>query len=954
MSRRMQPIGARSASRGFTLIEMMVVVLIMGMIAVGLYQVLTTSRASYDQQKVTLEMQQNARVAIESIADDFRHVSYGKDPTQPSIEYAGPDSVTFVADILPTQPGAEKISYSLSFLGDEETPNPYDTELIKTVTDSSGAVLFSEVQSYGIKFAGLSFRYFNGQGTELPNPAPHPELIGEILIEVTAVEPRAHPRLGTYLEETLSTTIYPRNLPLTPARSRPSIPRLGGLSVPNCESVTISWLTPTTNTDGTDLPLEEISHFTIYLGTHPDSLSIYSRVARTINQWTVTGLTGGHHYYFGVTCSSRSGVESYPGLADLNLSYPLEPEIPGGFAWQQNPSGPGVRLTWSAVTLFTEGTPITTALNYQIYRGAAPGVVPSPADRIAIIPVSTWYVDTTLVECEQYYYIVTAEACGNEGAPSSEASVSLPAAPRCVASLDVEPTASSGELAVYWTPPAQRSDGSPLAPEDIDFFRVYYQTSPYVHEVYTDVAGGLSSTLLTGLEVCQLYYVNVGVIDACGHLGEVCDYNERGVRTAEACNPDVPQAIAALHAGSQADRIDLSWPANQADCDLGGYFIYYGSQAGGPYNGTGAAQGPSPIYCEANAVLDGDSCRAALSGLNPCEAFALVVSAADRCEPANQSAPSPERVVTTFCTPCAAEAGCVTWLATGTGYGETRLEVYSTNSAALTVTDLVPSWTGGASIDHVWAGRPLVKVWDSDGTVGYDGNIGPQPSGTSLDLSDFTIPATSQAHDGLPLKLDFTGDQRYQTLDLTFQTNDGTCNADPRAVSPGLFFDDFDDGNYTGWTVISGTWNVSSRTLYQSSTTSTRIIVAPGEHTNFTYEAKLKVASGYNPYLVFRYGNSTNYYTFGIVTNTDQVRFGRVQSGNFYTTAQASYASSTNTWYLLRVDVVGTTLRGYVNCEQVLEVTDAAILATGEIGLRTYASQVYFDDIRVGSLTALP
>ena len=232
--------GSGLGMRGFGILETMVVVLIFGVVTLGLYQVLTTTRGSYEQQKVTLEMQPNARTGIQALAEDFRHVSYGKDPTQPSIDYARGDSVVFVADIVPGIPGAEVITYALSGAGDLDTPNPSDTVLMKTVADSGGVLLYMEPQTYGIKNGGLRLRYFNGAGHELANnPVPQPELIGEVMIEITAVEPRVHKRSGTYLEQTLSVTIYPRNLPLTPARSRPSTPEIGTLAIPNCESVTI-------------------------------------------------------------------------------------------------------------------------------------------------------------------------------------------------------------------------------------------------------------------------------------------------------------------------------------------------------------------------------------------------------------------------------------------------------------------------------------------------------------------------------------------------------------------------------------------------------------------------------------------------------------------------------------------------------------------------------------------
>ena len=91
---------------GFTLVEMMVVIVITGMISTAMYQMLQAGQATYEQNKTMVDMQQNARVGLQSLSDDLRLVSYGKDPTQPSIFYAGPESVAFVADILPDEPGA--------------------------------------------------------------------------------------------------------------------------------------------------------------------------------------------------------------------------------------------------------------------------------------------------------------------------------------------------------------------------------------------------------------------------------------------------------------------------------------------------------------------------------------------------------------------------------------------------------------------------------------------------------------------------------------------------------------------------------------------------------------------------------------------------------------------------------------------------------------------------------
>jgi prepilin-type N-terminal cleavage/methylation domain-containing protein len=945
--------GARR-NPGFTLVEMMVVVMILGMVSVGLFQVLTTSRASYEQQQVTLEMQQNARAAIEPLADDFRHVSYGKDATQPSINYAGPDSVTFVADVMPEVSGAERVSFFLSPDGDPETPNPHDTILMKVVADSGGTVLFTEAQSYGIQSGGLHFKYFNGAGVELANPVPQPELIGEAMIEVTAVEPRAHPRSGTYLTQTLSTTVYPRNLPLTPARSRPSTPAVGPLTVPNCESVTVPWTRPTTNTDGTPLPLEDVSHFTLYMGTSADSQTVYCRVARTITTWTVTGLVGNTHYHFGVTCTSRSGVESYKGRADIDLTNALVPTAPSGLAWLNNPSGAGIKLTWNPVTTFVGGSPITTSLTYHVYRGTAPGVAPVPQNQIATVPTSTWYADTGAQNCNGYYYVVTAEACGSRGAVSNEVAASRPAICSPVGALVATLGAQAGSVDMQWNAPTTRVDGSALTSGEITGYRIFYDTTPYAHGNHLDVPASPTHYLVVGLQTCTTFYLNAAAIDACGHVGQISSGNELSLRTSEPCDPDIPLAPARLTAHAVGERIDLVWPANTVDCDLLGYRVYYGTTPGGPYTGSGAVEGPSPVFFEPGFVTQGDSCRASLSGLEACRTYSIVVKAIDLCQPPNQSAASPERTLPTDCTPCTVDAGCVRYLATGSGFPDVNLELYTTNGVAATLTEIVPEWTGTRRVSQVWAGRPLIKVWAGDGSAGGDGAVGNQSSGAKLNVNDFAVPATADAGDGLPLMLRFDGDQRTQTLALSFHTNGGRCDATARPIVEGMLLDDFNDGNYNGWTVESGTWSAATGELYHSKNTNTGQILRSETWGDMVYEAKIKVTSGQSPYLVFRYYDTQNFYLLNLRTIDDQLRFSKYQNGVFSTTAQVNRALDNDVWYMVRVVVTGRTALAYLDCNLVMQVTDNAMKATGKAGLRTYQTKAYFDDVRVTVANPLP
>ena len=945
-----------SCRRGFTLVEMMVVLVILGMVTIGLTQVLITSRESYDQQKITIEMQQNARAALEKLADDFRHVSYGKDPTQPSIQQACEDSITFVADVDPDTPGAEMIKYFLSSDGDPDTPNPNDTVLMKTVSDSGGVLLWSEPQSYGIRAPdGLLLRYFNGAGVEMANnPVAQPELVGEVMIEVVAVEPRAHRRTGEYMEQTLSTTIYPRNLPLTPARSRPSTPAVGPLSLPDCQSVTVPWTTPTTNTDGTPLELSDISHFTIYFGTHIDSMSLYSRVARTINEWTVSNLIGGHTYYLGVTCTSRSGVESHMGMDNIDLNSPLAPKAPEGFTGGANPYGAGARLEWSSVTEFTGGELVTTPVFYHLYRDTSPGVTPDPALRVGTVQAQTWLVDSTMADCTTYYFVVTATVCSNEGAPSAEISLTSPAAPACIGALMAYPTENNGELHVMWSQPSTRQDGSALPTDEISGYRIYYSTEPYGTGTYVDYGGDMTEYYLAGLATCTTYYINVAAFDLCPQLGELCAYNQVTVDTAEPCDPEPPMMPPSVSAIGMDERIDVAWPTNTVDCDLYGYRLYYGTTPGGPYNGTEAVEGTSPIEFSAAEVTQGDSCRISLTGLSPCQGYAVKVSAIDTCEPFNESGLSPEDVTTTECMACDVEVACPAVMNTPAYNADVRLELYTLSGGGETVQSMIPNWSDDGWLSQIWAGRPLVCVWHSDGSIG-SGPAGEQPSGIEIDVNDFDIPTSADEEDGLPVAFLFDGSMvgKSITLDVRGSTG-GICSTDPRTIQDGLAFDDFDDGSVSDWNIVSGSWWVDGGELYQSSTSSSCIILSPGTYTDFVFEAKVKCVYSQTPYILFRGDvGSGDWYMLGLKTSNNIVRLGRFSNGYYTTTAETSVSLSNNVWYHLKVEVSGQTINAYLDCQQVLSITDYNMEPSGQIGFRTYATKAYYDDFRVHAFPQL-
>ncbi len=935
---------------GFTLVEMMVVVVITGFVSTAMFQMLQAGQATYERNKIVLDVQQNGRVGLQTIADDMRQVSYGKDPTQPSIHYAGPDSVTFVADIMHDEPGAEVISY---YLGDDdpETPNPYDTVLMRTVADTAGTVLMETIQTYGVAANGLSFRWFNGSGVELSNPVPQPEQVGEVYIELQTVGARLIDE--EYPTLTLSTTIYPRNLPLSPARSRPNTPACTGPSYPNCESAQLDWSTPTYNTDGTELPLAEISHFNFYFGTDPDDMGLYTRLARTINEWTVPDLEAGITYYLAVSCVSRSGVESYPCTRQAVVGSALVPQAPASLSAS---TAGGVTLNWDIVTEFTNGDGIGTPVSYNIYRSDTAGFTPGTTNFIDTVSWTTTYVDTETsgITCGTYYYLVTAEACGNEGAPSPEANGSLPAPPSCPTNVYATNTGVEGEVFVSWNLPATRLDGSSLDPNDIEYIYIYADTaSGMPNEFYGVVPGNETSTTIPYLATCTTYYFNVKAVDVCGHEGDMCLGEEVSLFTSAPCDPDAPQTPAYLSVTEYDSKMKLEWPANDVDCDLQGYRIYYGHYPG-DYSGTNAYEGPSPIEVTTDAVTYGNLCEFELTGLPTCTNYYVQVTAIDQCSPPNESSASSEGSGTTSCISCNTTANCILWTVSGGSNNELNIELEAGGATEL-LAELTPDWSGGASLQEVWFGRPLAKIWDYDGSAGGDGYTGPAGPGTVLDVDDVYVGSWTNQADGEPLTLVFDTDVRDVPVNLQFTGDAGSCTADGSGVGS-LDFQNWDSGT-SGWSSQSGNWFTSNYELHQTYTGSNYIMLMDGpDRTDLTFETKVMASGGsyHSSYLVFRYADSSNYYLFGIRTDANKVRLARIQNGSFIETGVHYTTLSDNTWYTLRVVVEGNRIRGFFDCELVLDITDSSMYSSGDIGLTTRRAAGRFDDTRVFSGAVIP
>jgi hypothetical protein len=180
-------------------------------------------------------------------------------------------------------------------------------------------------------------------------------------------------------------------------------------------------------------------------------------------------------------------------------------------------------------------------------------------------------------------------------------------------------------------------------------------------------------------------------------------------------------------------------------------------------------------------------------------------------------------------------------------------------------------------------------------------------------------------------------------------------------ISPSAFLPMYDDGfelDDYWWTKVDGAWaryiesvddEIVLDTFRQSSTASGAravIGVSTGDQVVQTRARAVNFA-GSNVWfgVMARYVDDRNYY-YITMRNNGTLSLRKLVDNNIVVLGTASVSVTPNTWYNLRLDAIGNSLRAYVNGELYLEATDTAF-AKGRYGLVTYKTVADYDSLQV-------
>ncbi len=182
-----------------------------------------------------------------------------------------------------------------------------------------------------------------------------------------------------------------------------------------------------------------------------------------------------------------------------------------------------------------------------------------------------------------------------------------------------------------------------------------------------------------------------------------------------------------------------------------------------------------------------------------------------------------------------------------------------------------------------------------------------------------------------------------------------------------LFSDDFNDGNYNGWTVVDrndwsngvGEWSVENGILNQKADWGCMLLTGDTTWQNYTFEAETSIKSVYyndwdGPEFLFRVKDSKNFYVFYLHYPFQRARIVKWINGNETILADTGINGlplNLNTTYKIKCEVNGSDIKCYINGNLILSAIDSTF-ASGKIGFRTWRSQSTFDNVIVTAYTS--
>jgi len=196
---------SRLDDKGFTLIELLIAMLIGSVVMAAVMVSFQSQHNTYLAQDEVVEMQQNARVAMDMLVRDIRSAGYDPNNLGAGITTVdiSPDGVaatlTFTREDALAAAGLETISYSLYDAFEFATPpsnDGLDDDLALQVTTAAGTTAGRQVVAENI--SRLEFRYLDESGNPPATLDDIRSIQVSLMVEAAQPDTKTPPGVKTY------------------------------------------------------------------------------------------------------------------------------------------------------------------------------------------------------------------------------------------------------------------------------------------------------------------------------------------------------------------------------------------------------------------------------------------------------------------------------------------------------------------------------------------------------------------------------------------------------------------------------------------------------------------------------------------------------------------------------------------------------------------------------------
>lgn len=216
-----------SPAGGFTLVEVLIALLVGSIVMAAVMTSFQSQHSTYLAQDKVVEMQQNARVAMDILVRDVRSAGYDPNNLGAGITVAGVNNLVFTREDDAAPVGLETISYSLFDAYDTINRNDnVPDDLALQTTDAGGAS--AGRQAIAENISQLEFRYLNGDGNVTATLGDIRSIQVSIMVQASTADVQTTPPARTYTTPSgaiwnstpgfrsvyLTTTVQCRNLGL--------------------------------------------------------------------------------------------------------------------------------------------------------------------------------------------------------------------------------------------------------------------------------------------------------------------------------------------------------------------------------------------------------------------------------------------------------------------------------------------------------------------------------------------------------------------------------------------------------------------------------------------------------------------------------------------------------------------------------------------------------------------